>query len=109
MAYILGLVIVIILFMVLHYFTELSKKEMFITISIFLFLVFGAIYYNYIQNNQREAMLNVVISFKQGKNVTCHGDTINSKDYTISIGTYTFIGKKNTPNYGRMISVSECE
>ena len=109
MAYILGLIIVIILFVILHYFTELSKKQMLITITIFLSLVLGAIFYNSVQNNKRDAMLNVVTSFKQNKNVTCNGDTINSKLYTLSIGTYTFIGKENTPNYGRMISVSECE
>ena len=34
---------------------------------------------------------------------------INNTDYTISIGTYTFIGKKDTPNYGQMISASTCE
>jgi uncharacterized protein YacL len=109
MAYILGLIIVIILFVILHYFTELSKKQMLITTAIFLSFVLGAIFYNSIQNNKRDAMLNIVTSFKQDKNITCNKHTINSKEYTLSIGTYTFIGKENTPNYGRMISVSECE
>ena len=109
MAYILGLIIVIILFVILHYFTELSKKQMLITTAIFLSFVLGAIFYNSMQNNKRDAMLDVVTSFKQDKNITCNENTINSKEYTLSIGTYTFIGKENTPNYGRMISVSECE
>jgi hypothetical protein len=109
MAYIAGLVIVGFFFLALHYFTELTKSQKtVVTISV-LVVVLSAIAYNAYSNAQRDKMLNVVMRFNQNKTVVCNGININNSDYTISIGTYTFIGKENTPNYGQMISASDCE
>jgi len=109
MAYIAGLVIVIIFFIVLHYFTELSKSQKIIATFVILAIILFAIFYNTNNSAQREKMMNVITSFKQGKNITCNDIQINNKNYTLSIGTFTFIGKENTPNYGKMISASDCE
>ena len=54
-------------------------------------------------------MMNVVLKFKQNKTVNCNGIDVNNSQYTLSIGTYTFIGKENTPHYSQMISVTECQ
>jgi len=109
MAYIAGLVIVGLFFLVLHYFTELNKNQKIIITIVVLSVVLGAIAFNIYSNTQRDKMLNVVIKFNQGKTVKCNGVDVNNTNYTISIGTYTFIGKENTPNYGQMISASTCE
>ncbi len=58
---------------------------------------------------EQEKMLNIVTAFNQGKTVHCNGVAVNAKNYTLSIGTYTFIGKEKTPIYGQMISASSCE
>ena len=109
MAYIAGLVIVGFFFLALHYFTELTKSQKTIVTASVLVVVLSAIAYNAYSNSQRDKMLNVVMKFNQNKTVICNGIEINNSDYTISIGTYTFIGKENTPNYGQMISASDCE
>ena len=109
MAYIAGLVIVGFFFLSLHYFTELNKHQKAIVTAIVLAIVFGAISFNAYSSSQRDKMLNVVMKFKQNKTVKCNGIDVNNSLYTISIGTYTFIGKQNTPNYGQMISASTCE
>ena len=109
MAYIAGLVIAALFFLALHYFTEVTKKQK-VTISIVIFsLIVAAILFNTYSAQQREHMLNAVLLFKQGKTITCNGKDVNASNYTLSIGTYTFIGKKNTPNYAEMISASSCE
>ena len=108
MAYILGLVVVILLSLALHYFTELTKMQKISVASFVLAIVFSAIAYNKYSTSQREKMLSVVMKFHQHKNVECNGIKVNDTNFTISIGTYTFIGKKDTPNYTQMISVSEC-
>jgi len=109
MAYIAGLVIVGLFFLVLHYFTELNKhQKTIITIAVFS-IILGAIAFNTYSNAKRDKMLNVVMKFNQGKTVNCNGIDVNNTHYTISIGTYTFIGKEKTPNYGQMISASTCE
>ena len=108
MAYLAGLVVVGLFFLSLHYFTELNKKQKVMVTAIVLAIVLSAIGFNKYSNIQRENMLNVVMKFNQGKTVNCDGIEVNSKDYTLSIGTYTFIGKENSLNYGQMISADKC-
>ena len=109
MAYIAGIVITGLFFLVLHYFTELTKSQKLIVTSTVLALILSAIAYNAYSTHQREKMLNVVKKYNQGKTVHCNGVDVNNTDYTLSIGTYTFIGKEGTPNYTQMISASTCE
>ena len=109
MAYIAGIIVVGLFFLTLHYFTELTKNQKIIISVIILTIILGAISFNKYSELQREKMLNIVTKFNQNKTVKCNGIDINNSKYTLSIGTYTFIGKENTPNYGQMISVSECD
>ena len=109
MPYIAGLVVVGIFFLSLHYFTELTKSQKTIVTSVVSAIILGAIAYNSYSTAQRDKMLNVVMKFNQHKTVICDGVKVNDKNYTLSIGTYTFIGKVNTPIYGEMISASTCE
>jgi len=109
MAYIAGLVIAGLFFLALHYFTELTKHQKIIVTATVLGVILAAIAFNAYSTSQREKMLNVVMKFKQNKTVKCGDIDVNSSSYTISIGTYTFIGKKDTSNYGQMISASTCE
>jgi hypothetical protein len=108
-AYIAGLVIVGFLFLALHYFTELTSKQKIIVTVVTLSIIFSAVAFNAYSNAQTKKMLNVVTKFNQNKTINCNGIDVNNSNYTISIGTYTFIGKENTPNYGQMISASTCE
>ena len=109
MAYIAGLVIVGFFFLALHYFTELTKSQKATVTAIVLAIVLGAIAFNAYSASQREKMMNVVTKFNQNKTVKCNDIDVKNSEYTLSIGTYTFIGKENTPNYGQMISASDCE
>ncbi|NPA59330.1 MAG: hypothetical protein GXO30_02525 [Epsilonproteobacteria bacterium] len=109
MAYVAGLIIVSLLFLSLHYFTELDKKQKILVSGIILAIIIGAIAFNNYNNAQQEKMLNAVLKFKQGKTIKCNGIKIDKKNYTLSIGTYTFIGKENTPHYAEMVSASTCK
>ena len=109
MAYAAGIVIVGLFFLVLHYFTELTKTQKALVTAIVLAIVLSAIAFNAYSNSQRDKMLNVVMKFNQNKTVKCDKTDVNNINYTLSTGTYTFIGKKDTPNYGQMISASTCE
>ncbi|WP_455756244.1 hypothetical protein [Sulfurimonas sp.] len=109
MAYIAGLVIVGFFFLALHYFTELTKHQKTVVTAFVLAIVLGAIAFNTYSNLQTEKMLSVVTKFNQNKTIKCNGIDVNNSDYTLSVGTYTFIGKENTPKYGEMISASTCE
>ena len=109
MAYIAGIVVVGLFFLALHYFTELTRHQKTLVTAIVLAIVLSAIAFNTYSSSQRENMMNVVMKFNQHKTISCNGVDVNDENYTLSIGTYTFIGKENTPNYGQMISASTCE
>ncbi|MDO8453681.1 MAG: hypothetical protein Q7S59_03815 [Sulfurimonas sp.] len=109
MAYILGAIIAGLFFLALHYFTEFTKLQKMTVTTILLAIVVSAISYNSYSNAQSKKMLEVVRKFEQNKTVKCKSEDVNSTNYTLSIGTYTFIGKPNTTYSNQMISASECE
>jgi hypothetical protein len=108
-AYIAGLVIAGLLFLTIKYFLDLDKKQEIIAGGTLLVLILSAVAFNAYNSAQRDKMLAVVIKYQQHKTVTCNGVDVNSTNYDLSNGTYTFIGRKNTPYYGEMISASSCE
>lgn len=108
MGYIYGFIVVGLLFTVLHYFTELTNKQKFGVSALFGIFVLLAYLYNSTSANEQEKILKTVRDFENGKTLTCNAKDINSTNYTLSVGTYTFIGKENTPYYSDMVSASSC-
>ena len=109
MAYLAGLVIAGIFFLALHYFTELNKSQKLIISASVLSVILSAVAYNKYTSSQREEMMHAVLKFNQGKTIQCNDTDVNSTHYTLSIGTYTFIGKKGSPHYAEMVSASTCQ
>ncbi|MDT8339404.1 MAG: hypothetical protein RQ763_09405 [Sulfurimonas sp.] len=109
MAYIAGLVVVGLFFLALHYFTELTRSQKTVVTGVVLFIVLFAIAFNKYNDAKTQKMLDAVLKFNQNKTIICEGTEVNKENFTLSIGTYTFIGKENTPNRGQMISASKCE
>lgn len=109
MAYIFGLIVVALLFLALHYFTELTKSQKLIVAGVFALFVSGAIIYNTYAANQQKKVLEIAKKYEQGKTIVCNGIEVNSTNFDLSIGTYTFIGKENTPHYAEMIRATQCK
>lgn len=109
MTYIFGILIIGLFFLALNYFTDLTHMQKWWVITIVLSILSLLVMFNQYSENQSENTLNVAKKFNQNKTVTCDGVDVNNSYYTLSVGTYTFIGKENTPNAGEMISASTCE
>ncbi len=109
MTYLVGILIIGLFFLALHYLTELDHMQKVYVIIIILSILSLAVMYNEYTKQESKKILNVTLKFKQGKNLKCDGKDVNSSNYTLSVGTYTFIGKKDTPNYAEMISASTCQ
>jgi len=107
-AYIAGIILTLLFFLTLHYFTELSKSQKIMVSSMVLAVILSAIAYNKYNKINQEKMLDVVLMYNQGKTVNCSDLEVNKDTYTLSVGTYTFIGKKGTSNYAKMIPASTC-
>lgn len=109
MAYILGVVIVALFFMVLHYFTEVSAKQKTGIVLVALAIVGVAWGFNAYNDAQREKVAEIERKYNQGKKVECNGLEITKEGFSYSVGTQTFIGKEETEHYTRMISAYECQ
>ncbi|MCF6216885.1 MAG: hypothetical protein L3J58_12030 [Emcibacter sp.] len=109
MAYIIGLIVVGLFFLVLNYFTEFSRSQKITISAVFFAIIMMAILFNSYSENKDQHTLDIAMKFNQGKTIKCDGVDVNSSLYELSTGTYTFIGKENTPNYGKMISASICK
>ena len=109
MTYIIGLVVIGLFFLALHYFTDLDNSQKWWVTTIVLAILSMAIMFNEYQNQLSEKTRSIAVKFNQGKNIKCDESNITNEFYTLSVGTYTFIGKENTPNSGEMISVADCE
>lgn len=109
MGYLYGLIIVGLLFLAMHYFTELTTKQKSIAAAVIVTLIMSAVAYNRYKEGQREKMLQIVVQYKQGKTIHCNNRDVNAQNYSLSIGTYTFIGKKDTPHYAEMIDAFSCQ
>jgi hypothetical protein len=108
-AYLYAFVVLTLIFTILHYFTELDIKQKIAFASVFAIAVLAGYLYNTHSANEQEKILRVTRDFVNGKTLTCKGKDVNSSNYTLSIGTYTFIGKENTPKSGDMVSASSCQ
>ena len=109
MGYIIALASLFLIFAFMHYFTELNKNQKLTVILVLVSFIAFAYLYNTYQAKQQEKMYKIVVKYKQGKTIKCGKYDVNSTNFSLSTGTYTFIGKENTPFYSIMISAYECE
>lgn len=109
MTYIVGLVIVGLFFLALNYYTELNFSQKWWVTTIVLSILAVIVMFNEYTEQKDDNIRQTAMKFKQGKTVVCDGVQVDPKLFELSIGTYTFIGKENTPNYGQMISAANCE
>lgn len=108
MSYIVGIIVVALIFTALHYFTELTLKQKVASSVIFLVIVLGAIWYNSNSAAYSAHIRNVEIRYNQGKTLHCEGIDVNSSNFSYSVGTQTFIGKKESPYFDQMIRLERC-
>lgn len=109
MAYIYGFIVVGLFFAALHYFTNLTFSQKWSVITTALAIIAIAIMFNSYQDEVNKHTRDVVKKFNQGEVIICDEVKITNKNYTLSLGTHTFIAKKESVNKGEMFSASECD
>lgn len=109
MAYFYALVLLALIFALLHYFTELKTKQKVTILLVLGSMIFAGYLYNVSSAKEQAKILRVTKDFANGKTLACKDKEVNASNYTLSVGTYTFIGKENTPYSGDMVSASSCE
>ncbi len=109
MAYIAGIVLLILLVIVLHHFTELRVKEKAGVVVVLSLFILGAYLFNQHSESRRVHLETVLLDFTNGKNIVCDGIDVNNSKFSYSSGTQTFLGKKESSMFGRIISLDQCQ
>jgi len=109
MAYLFGIALLLLLFVVLHFFTEISLQQKLITVSILAVLILGAYLYNLQSEKRRLHLESVLLEFMHDENIQCNGIDVNNSQFSYSSGTQTFIGLKQSKMSGRLISLDTCQ
>ena len=109
MAYILGLVIVGLFFGVMHFYTELNVKQKLTSTVVVAAVIMGAIFFNMMQSAKADHVRDVMLRYNQGQNLICGTLDVTKINFSLSIGTQTFIGREESAHAGKMVAASECE
>lgn len=109
MAYLFGIVLLIILFVLLHFFTEISLGQKLVTTAVLALFILGAYLFNQESEKRRLHLEEVLLEFRHGKSIVCDGIDVNNSEFSYSSGTQTFLAKKESEMYGRIISLDLCK
>lgn len=109
MIYLFGIFLLILLFVVLHFFTEINLKEKLGVLVVLTVVVLSAYLYNQSSESRRLHLEDVLLDFTHGKNIICTDRDVNNTEFSYSSGTQTFLGKKESKNFGRIISLDQCQ
>lgn len=109
MGYLLWFGIVALVFVLMHYFTELSGRQKGTISLVMTLLVIGAIVYNIRSDADREHVIQIELKYRQGMSITCQGTEVNATEFSYSDGTQSFIGNKGTSHYQQIFNVRECQ
>ena len=99
---------IIVLFVLLHKFTELQMKQKVIIAAVMTLLIIA--FYIFEQNNSRSSKVlhDLRIAFEQGKTLICDGKKVNNKLYNYA--SRSLVGKKGTKAFGgHNILLSHCK
>jgi len=102
-----ALVAIVILFVILHLFTELQKQDKIAIVSVVAVLVIAAIWYENNNNKQRQLTHKMLQKFIHGKTVTC-GD-INVTNRHFNYTSRSFVALENSPYKGLIIAEKQCK
>ena len=108
MSYLFGVLVIILFFSVLHYFTALDHKQKALVTLIMVAIIGAAIVFNEHSDAQSRHVADIELKYRQDKNVACEEIVVNRKNFSYSVGTRTFIGREGTEHFNRMISASQC-
>jgi predicted negative regulator of RcsB-dependent stress response len=108
MSYLLGLVVVGILFMALHYFTELNHFQKTVIALLVVGVIGGAYGYNQYSDAQQAHVREIILHYEQGKTIVCDDINVSAENFSFSVGTQIFIGREGTAHFGRMFSAAKC-
>lgn len=100
--------VIALLYGVMHFFTEMSHRRKLQVAGGLLLVVAAAAAWNSRADREQEHVRSVILKFNQHKSLECAGVEVNDGNYTLSIGTQSFIAKEGSPHAGQIFDAARC-
>lgn len=101
--------IVGLLFVWMHYFTELDGTKKGIISLVVTLIIGGAVAYNIAADRDRAKVAAIELKFRNGEKIVCDGIDVNASSFDYSVGTQSFIGLKGSGYEDRILKARGCE
>lgn len=74
--------------------------------SIIIFIIIGI--YTFMQDADNKKDADIIASFSRGEEIKCGDLIVSQKDFIFISGTLSFVGKKDTDSFGKIIQIDKC-
>jgi ADP-ribosylglycohydrolase len=108
MSYLYVVAVIVLLYAVMHFFTEMTHRQKLSVASAMLLVIAAALVYNHLTDASQEHVRAVILKFNQHQTLECGGRKVDDKSFTLSVGTQSFIANQGTPYAGQIINASGC-
>ncbi len=108
MGYLIWFTIVLLLFLVMHYFTELNTKQKAAISATVTLVILGAIFYSILKTQDQELVISLQEKYDQKMVLMCGDIEVDYKNFDYSVGTQSFIGHKDSKYPNKIINIREC-
>lgn len=109
MSYLYIVAVIALLYGVMHFFTEMGHRQKLQVAGGLLLVVVAAVAWNSSVDREQEHVRSVILKFNQHQTLECAGVEVNDGNYTLSIGTQSFIAKEGSPHAGRIFDAAGCQ
>jgi ADP-ribosylglycohydrolase len=109
MSYLYALAVIGLLYLAMHFFTELTHRQKLAVSGVLILIVAAAALYNRSVERRQAYVRQMILNFNQHFTLECRGVEVSDKEFTLSVGTQSFIGNEGTPHAGEIFAASECE
>ncbi len=98
---------VILFFVVIHKMTELNVKQKIAATVTVAVLIVGFYLFESHNTQVRNKVHTLTFAFEHGKTIFCDGMAVNKEKFNYK--GHSFLGKKGTDVYGKILPINRCE
>lgn len=108
MSYLYIVAIIALFYGLMQFFTEMTHRQKLQVSAVVLLVVVSAVAYNRMTDKEQVHVRGMILKFNQHETLDCGGIEVNDANFTLSVGTQSFIANEGTPYAGRIINAAGC-
>lgn len=92
----------------MHFFTGMTHRQKLQVTGGLLIIVAAAIAYNRMTDRTQAHVREMLLRFNQHDSLECGGVRVNDANFTLSVGTQSFIAHEGTQHAGQIFDAADC-